>query len=239
MAETGHARNVANFATLISFCVGYGGDYKPTNALILIAAMQALLAAAQAALADVQVKIVPWKNKVADRENIYEGVRPLTTKLLAAFDACGAPENKVDNVKMFHRQVHGARAQALPLDDPDTPENEASGNSVSHQSYVQVAASFGQIIEILNGEPLYTPNEVPLQVGTNQALHTQMTASNTDVVDTAVPLSNSRIGRNDVLYTDDTGICDVAALVKKYVKSLYGATSQQYQQVSGLEFKRR
>ena len=164
MAETGHARNVSNFSTLISFCIGYGGDYKPTNALIQIPSMQALLASAQAALADVQVKIVPWKNKVADRENIYEGVRPLTTKLLAAFDACGAPENKVDNVKTFHRQVHGARAKALPVDDPDTPENEASGNSVSHQSYVQVAASFGQIIEILNGEPLYHPNEAPLKL---------------------------------------------------------------------------
>ena len=66
-----------------------------------------------------------------------------------------------------------------------------------------------------------------------------MTTANTDVVDMAVPLSNSRIARNDVLYTDDTGICDVAALVKKYVKSVYGATSPQYAQVSGLEFKRR
>ena len=109
MAETGQARNVSNFSTLISFCIGYGGDYKPTNALIEIPAMQALLA--QAALADVQAKLVPWKNKVADRENIYEGVRPFTTKLLAAFDACGAADNKANNVRTFHRQVHGARAE--------------------------------------------------------------------------------------------------------------------------------
>ena len=61
MAETGHARNVSNFSTLISYCIGYGGDYKPTNALIEVPAMQALLAQAQAALADVQVKIVPWR----------------------------------------------------------------------------------------------------------------------------------------------------------------------------------
>ena len=101
MAETGHARNVANFATLISYCIGNGGDYKPTNALIEIPAMQALLAQAQAALADVQVKIVPWKNKVADRENIYEGVRPLSTRLLNAFEACGADANKVDNAKTY------------------------------------------------------------------------------------------------------------------------------------------
>ena len=215
MAETGHARNVANFATLISYCIGNGGDYKPTNALIEIPAMQALLASAQAALVDVQVKIVPWKNKVADRENIYEGVRPLSTRLLNAFEACGADANKVDNVKTYNRQVHGARAKALPVDNPGTPEDESKGNSVSHQSYVQVAEAFGQMVEILDAEPLYIPNEVPLQVATNQAYHTQMTTANTDVVDNAVPLSNSRIGRNGVLYTDETGICDVAALVKK------------------------
>ena len=62
MAETGHARNVANFDTLIAFCEGYGGDYKPTNAPIEIPSLQALLAQAQAALDDVQTKLAPWKN---------------------------------------------------------------------------------------------------------------------------------------------------------------------------------
>ena len=239
MAETGHARNVANLGTMIAFCIGYGVDYKPTNPLIEIPSLQALLAQAQAALDDVQVKLAPWKNKVADRENIYEGVRPLTTQILAAFDACGAAGNKVDNMRTFQRQVQGARAKALPPDDPSTPEDESKGNSVSHLSYVQVAEAFSQMIQIALAEPLYTPNEAHLQIGTLQTRLAAMEAANTGVVDTAVPLSNSRITRNDVLYTDVTGIADVAALVKKYVKSVFGATSPQYAQVSGLEFKRR
>ena len=239
MAETGHARNVANLGTMIAFCIGYGVDYKPTNPLIEIPSLQALLAQAQAALDDVQVKLAPWKNKVADRENIYLGIRPLTTQFLAAFDACGAAANKVDNMRTFQRQVQGARAKALPPDDPSTPEDESKGNSVSHLSYVQVAEAFSQMIQIALAEPLYTPNEAHLQIGTLQTRLAAMEAANTGVVDTAVPLSNSRITRNDVLYTDVTGIADVAALVKKYVKSVFGATSPQYAQVSGLEFKRR
>ena len=239
MAETGHARNVANLGTMIAFCIGYGVDYKPTNPLIEIPSLQALLAQAQAALDDVQVKLAPWKNKVADRENIYLGIRPLTTQILAAFDACGAAANKVDNMRTFQRQVQGARAKALPPDDPSTPEDESKGNSVSHLSYVQVAEAFSQMIQIALAEPLYTPNEAHLQIGTLQTRLAAMEAANTGVVDTAVPLSNSRITRNDVLYTDVTGIADVAALVKKYVKSVFGATSPQYAQVSGLEFKRR
>ena len=239
MAETGHARNVANLGTMIAFCIGYGVDYKPTNPLIEIPSLQALLAQAQAALDDVQVKLAPWKNKVADRENIYLGIRPLTTQVLAAFDACGAAANKVDNMRTFQRQVQGARAKALPPDDPSTPEDESKGNSVSHLSYVQVAEAFSQMIQIALAEPLYTPNEAHLQIGTLQTRLAAMEAANTGVVDTAVPLSNSRITRNDVLYTDVTGIADVVALVKKYVKSVFGATSPQYAQVSGLEFKRR
>lgn len=64
------------------------------------------MAQAQAALNDVQTKLAPWKNKVADRENIYEGIRPPATQVLAAFAVCGAAENKVDNMKTFQRQVH-------------------------------------------------------------------------------------------------------------------------------------
>lgn len=171
-------------------------------------------------------------------ENVYEGIRPLTTQVLAAFDACGAAENKVDNMKTYQRQVHGSRAKALPSDDPSTPEDESKGNSVSHRSYVQVAEAFGQMVEIAEAEPLYNPNEAHLTVATLQARLAAMETANSEVTDAAVPLSNSRIDRNEVLYADDTGLCDRAALVKKYVKSVYGASSPQFEQVSGLEFRR-
>ena len=68
-------------------------------------------------------------------------------------------------MKTFQRQVHGARAKALPVDNPATPEDESKGNSVSHQSYVQVAEAFGQMIEIAEAEPMFHPNEAHLQVG--------------------------------------------------------------------------
>lgn len=238
MAETGHAKNVANLATMISFVDGYGVDYKPSNVMIQLPQLNALLASSNASLDDVQVKLAPWKSEVADRENEYKGIRPLSTRLVNAADAAGLPANKVDNVKTYNRQIQGARAKALPVDDPDTPENEAAGNSVSHQSYVQIAESFSQQIAILAGEPLYAPNEVELQVATLQAKLAAMEAANAAVTATATPLSNSRIARNQVLYAEDTGLCDIASLVKKYVKSLYGADSPQYKQISGLEFRK-
>jgi hypothetical protein len=37
--ETGHAKNVANFEDLISFCTGYGASYNPSKASIKLAAL--------------------------------------------------------------------------------------------------------------------------------------------------------------------------------------------------------
>jgi len=238
MAETGHSKNVENWQKMIAACNGMGADYQPTNANLALASMNTLLTEVEGTMDDVQTDLVPWKNKVADRENIYEGVRPRTTQILAAFKACGADANKVDNVQTFHRQVHGARAKATPVDDPGTPEDESKGNSVSHQSYVQVAESFGQIVALMDGEPLYAPNETHLTVATNTTLHTQMETANDDVINTAVPLSNSRITRNDRLYNDADSVFERQKLVKEYVKSAFGASSPQYAQVKGLEFKK-
>ena len=63
MAETGHAKNVANFATMIAFCTGYGADYQPSNANISLAKLNLVLTEAQNALDDVQAKMVPWKSR--------------------------------------------------------------------------------------------------------------------------------------------------------------------------------
>ncbi|MBI4929199.1 MAG: hypothetical protein HY841_00430, partial [Bacteroidetes bacterium] len=37
--ETGHAKNVANFEDLISFCTGYGTSYNPSKAGIKLPAL--------------------------------------------------------------------------------------------------------------------------------------------------------------------------------------------------------
>jgi hypothetical protein len=85
MAETGHAKNVENWQKMIAACTGFGGDYKPSNVNLTVASMTTLLTDVETEMDGVQTSIVPWKNKVTDRENIYTGVRPRTTQILAAF----------------------------------------------------------------------------------------------------------------------------------------------------------
>ena len=53
-----------------------------------------------------------------------------------------------------------------------------------------------------------------------------------------VNVSNARIARNNTLYNTDDSIFEVAADVKKYIKSIFGATSPELAQVKGIEFKK-
>ena len=236
MAETGHAKNVANFEEMISFCVGYGGGYKPTNAVIELAGLQAALAGAQGAIDDVTTGIVEWKVKVNGRENEYAGVGKLATRVVSSYAASGVTANAVEDMQGFARKIAGARKNKIEVDDPNTPENEAAHNSVSQRSYSNVAEHFDAMIEMAKSEPLYAPNEADLAVVALEAKSAAMKAANLQVTDKVTALSNDRITRNDVLYGETDGICELARLVKLYVKSAFGATSPQYKQISGLEF---
>ena len=238
MAETGHARNVERFTQLLSFVTSYGADYAPSNTTITILNLQTKLTASLAGIDGVSTAHAGLKLAVNDRENTFADLRPLTTRVVNSFAASGAPQNAVDDAKTLKRKIDGVRAKALPQDDPNTPEDESQGNSVSQRSFTQLTEHLDNLIELLDNSGIYAPNETELQIGALQTYSTSLKNANTNVINNTTPVSNKRITRDEVLYADGTGLVDLAGLVKKYVKSVYGADSPQYQQISGLEFKR-
>ena len=105
-------------------------------------------------------------------------------------------------------------------------------------SYDNRIFNFKKLIQLLAAQPAYAPNEADLTTVSLTALYTSLNTLNTTVVNTFTPISNARIARDTILYTQTTGLVDIAADVKKYVKSVFGATSPQYKQISGIKFKR-
>ena len=109
--------------------------------------------------------------------------------------------------------------------------------SSSHLSYESRLDNFDKLIKLLASVSLYTPNETDLKVSTLTSLYSDLLAKNAAVIAALAPLSNARIARNEVLYKTNTGLVDIAADTKTYIKSVFGATSQQYKQVSKLAFR--
>ena len=89
---------------------------------------------------------------------------------------------------------------------------------------------------LLESTPPYAPNEEDLKVASLKALYTSLKTTNTEVLTTSIQLSNARINRNEILYKPITGLVDIASDTKTYLKSVFGATSPQYKQISKLKF---
>ncbi len=246
-SETGHAKNVANFEDLISFCTGYGATYNPSKAAIQIASLNTLRTNAQGSISGVNSSKTTFTNATNSRQTSFDPLKKLCTKIVNALDATDATDKLVKDAKTINNKIQGKRSgdktklpttPVPPIPPIPTPTPEDKSISVSQQSYDSLIENFDKLITLVSSEPTYTPNETDLQISTLQTLLGNLKATNTAVVNAYTNYSNSRITRNSILYAPTSGLVDIAGDVKKYVKSVFGATSPQFKQVSKLEFKK-
>lgn len=235
--ETGDMKILGNFRRLIDL-VTPSSPYTPTNLALTIANMEALLAATLA-VNDIGVKIAPNKIAIDERQAAYLEVKSLVRGSRSMLKASGASQAIVDDADTFARKVLGLRKSPKAVDDPNTPENEAlQSHSASQQSYDAMLGNFRTYIEILKNEPQYAPNELKYQTAELEKVADELVVKNNAVSSTFVPLNNARSVREDKLYTGENNICDVAAMVKAYIKAVHGPQSDLYKQVNALSFKR-
>jgi len=239
-SETGHAKNVANFEDMISFCTGYGATYNPSKVAIQLPSLNALRTNAENAVADVNSANTAFINATNARQIAFNPVKPLATRLVNALEATDATDELIKDAKTLNRKVQGARkGKGTTPETPPTPPDTAAEDkqiSVSQQSYDSIIENFEKLGQLVATEPTYTPNEVDLQTATLITFHGNLKTTNTAVINATTAISNARITRNQILYAPKTGLYDVAQEVKKYVKSVFGATSPQYKQVSKIKF---
>ena len=236
-SEKGHAKNVANFQDLIEFVTGYGATYNPSKNSSKLPQLIALKASADANLVDVIAKNTNYNNKVNERIIAFSGLKSFSTRLVNALQTTDATPETIGNAKTFNRKMQGKKASSTQT-PTDTSTPAPTNISTSQQSYDQLIQHLTGLTSVLEAETSYTPNETDLQVATIQAKIADLTAKNTAVATAYTNISNSRIARNETLYSTDSGLVQTALEVKKYIKSVFGASSPQYAQVKSIEFSK-
>ena len=240
-SETGHAKNVANFEDLISFCNGYGAAYNPSKAALTITELNKLQTNAKASLQQAKTTKTSFDNATNARQLAFKDLKPLATKVVNALSVSGATALAVADAKTINRKIQGAKANGgtktptTPA-DPNAPTPTDKTISTSQQSYDSLIDHFTKMIESVSQDANYKPNETELQTATLQTKLDGLKTANTDLINGFTSWSNARINRNATLYNPLTGLVQTALEVKKYVKSVFGASSPQFKQVSGLEF---
>ena len=241
-SETGHAKNVTNLESLITSIVALETSYNPSRDSIKLPALQALLTASKESLNAVNIAQATYSNAVAARKVAFEPFGKLITRVMNSLKASGTSTQVVQSARTIVRKLQGRRASAK-ITEEEKKALEAEGKEVNQISASQMSfdnriENFDRLIMLLSSIPLYNPNEEELKVETLKALHNQLKEKNSEVILPIVQLSNSRITRNKILYSENTGLVDVALDSKTYIKSIFGATSPQYKQISKLRFIR-
>ena len=240
ISETGHLKIVTNFESLITSATAFGTSYNPSTAAIKLLALQTLLTDSKASIEAVNIALTAYSNAVGVREAVFMPFSKLITRVNSSLKASGATVQVIDSAETIVRKLRGKRS-GTTLTEEEIKALEAGGNvvnqiSVSQLSYDNRLGNFDKFITLLLSVPLYNPNEEDLKIESLKTLYADFNAKNNDVLTAAVQLSNARIARNDVLYKPLTGLVDVAAQAKLYIKSVFGATSPQYKQISKLNF---
>jgi hypothetical protein len=239
-SETGHAKNVANFEQLVIKCTSFEGSFNPSNPSIQLAALQNILSQGKECMAVLNSTQANFSRALANREVAFQPFSTLITRIGNAVKASGAPQQTIDQVVSLIRKLQGRRATPNKTDEEKQAAlaegKEITEVSSSQMSFDSRMENFDKLIKLLGETPEYHPNENDLTVSSLADLYEDLKVKNLAVVNAETALNNLRMARNEILYKANTGVLDVATAAKMYVKSVFGATSPQYKQLSSLKF---
>ena len=239
-SEVGHAKNVANLQKLTEQVAIYS-LYNPPVDNLKVTNLTALYSTASAKISEVEEKRNANKNAITVRQSTFENLKSTCTKIINHLEILGLQQGTIDQAKSLNRLIQGGQKKTIIL--PENPDNGQPSTtnpiSTSRQSYTQQAENFGILLQLLATIPTYAPNEDDLKL-VNLNIYKDTLVSSTQAVDqTEAELNLKLIERDNILYADGTGLYSIAQNVKKYVKSIYGATSPEYANVSNIEFTNR
>ena len=239
-SETGHAKNVANLESLITSIIAFGAVYNPPKDSITLSALQTLLKSSNDSFAAVNTALSAYSLAVDIREAGFQPLGKLITRVNSALKASESTTQMDETAQTIIRKLQGKRASAKLTDEElkvfAEEGKEIKQISASQMSYDSRLDNLDKLISFLITVPQYHPNEEDLKIDSLKAVYNDLKKKNTDVVTAEIQLDNARNGRNEILYKPLTGLVDLASDAKVYIKSVFGATSPQYKQVSKLTF---
>lgn len=240
-SETGHVKNVASLESLINFVKSYGETYNPIKPSLTVPELEKLRTNSLAAISETQTAKAQYDKAVNARRNVFDGLKPLATRVVNSFSVSGADNLAINNLKSANKKLQGIKSSASAQTVAATGSDAAKPTvkSTSQQSYDQQTAHFSGMIEVLKQNPAYVPNEKELTVAGLEAKLTELQTSNSDFLTAYTAYNNTLLRRNQIMYDPITGISQTAKEVKQYVRSLFGTNAPQYKQIVSIEFKSR
>lgn len=238
--ETGHAKNVANFETIIIILTALGVNYNPAQALILLPALQTKLTEAKAALDAVDAAEAEYAVKVDEIQAEMEGLYKWVVNLKRTVEVDINDEAFTGNMQTIVNRFNSESRKTGIEDDPNTPEDESrTARSTSQRSRDNQIAYVADILALINTKrELYTTTDAEYTIEGIEAKLARMNTKNNTVRTAYAARGNAYDNRDRVLYDKDTGVLKLVKLIKTQLARKPGKQSAAYQQINALEFSK-
>lgn len=238
--QTGHAKNVYNFETLLNYVTAYGEIYNPAKEILKKENLQILMAQAFHNLSEVNTALSTYTSTVTAREEAFMGFDIFITNVYLTLKAFEPSKKVLDDALSYVKKLKGKRVvPKVSLEDITAlseNEKEVKYNSVAQLGYDTRVENFDRLIALLSTIPSYKPNEAHLSIEGLKAKYNDLKVKNIAVKEATTALSNIRMERNKTLYFPETGLYSVAIGVKSYVRAIFGLSSPQYKQIKNVKF---
>ena len=161
-SEVGHAKNVANFQDLITYCTAYGTTYNPSKLALQLTELNTLLTSAQTELANVTTAKNAFDTVTGNRQLAFEPLKSLATKVFNYLSVTDATDQTIADAKTINNKLQGRRSGAVSETPPTEGGTVPNTISVSRQSYDSLTENFSALIDLVSSVRSYTPNETEL-----------------------------------------------------------------------------
>lgn len=238
--ETGHNKNVTNFEQVIIILISLGAVYNPSQALILIPALEAKLAEAQAALAALDTAEADKKIKINAVQAGFEGVAKYAVNIKRTVEVELNDEAITRNMQTIVNKFSPSGRKTGLQDDPNTPEDESrTAQSLSQRSRDNQIAYLADMLALINRRrDDYNPNDAEYTIAGIEAKIAELTALNNAAKTAEAALGNAIDARDAALYDEQTGVLKLVKLIKTQLAKTPGKDSSAYRQVNALEFRK-
>lgn len=241
--ETGHAKNVANFAPFTSTCKTFGVRYNPVKVALTTAKMELQLKVAQKMMNDLNRVHSAYTTAVTEREMGFNDLYVLTSGILGALESSDTPKGIIVDAKTVIHKIKGTSRPKKSLSaaagtNPEGPVPPAKNHASAKKSFDNRLESLDKLIALLSGNPNYKPNEAELSIAGIKDMQASLIATHNIAEVAYINLSDMRTQRDNLLYLDADNLFDITKAVKSYVRSVFKASSNESKQLTRFKFTR-
>ncbi len=222
-----HIQNVDSFTQVVEFCSGFGGVYNPGQTNLQLPALRKQLEEVRMQIELMKVAKAQLDWLVNERRYVFDQLPRLAARIMRTLEASRASAEMLADARQYVRELVG-KPKSRPAEQP-------ASHPHSQLAFASKVDTFIKLIEALQREPLYKPNEPYLQVNNLMAHANGLQQMNNRVDQARTTYRFAIIKRNHLLYLDFYSVSNTLWAVKKYLRAVFGWGSPEYNLVRKYE----